>query len=367
VPWLFVIAVAAQAPLPDADAPTTRLDTRIRDLQQEAVRLAGAARTLLNELRALEVDRDLRRAEAQRAQAAFEDGQGALAAATSRLEELDRQRVEQLPGLKSQLVELYKRGRLGYATLLFAADDPRDFGRTSRVVAAMAHLGRQRIEQHRQLVEAVRRERTEIEVRTADLGRQQAEAARLRAAAERAVAAHAARIAAIDRRRDLAAQYAGELQVARQALLERLAAGGSATTAGLVPIVPFRGSLEWPVAGRLSGRFGESSNRLGGTAVRNGVEVAADEGRPVRAVHGGTVVHAGPFAGLGTLVIVDHGTDDYSLYGYLGTLAVAAGQAVDGGDPVGTVGPSPAGPPALYFELRIDGRSVDPVQWLEPR
>jgi septal ring factor EnvC (AmiA/AmiB activator) len=66
-------------------------------------------------------------------------------------------------------------------------------------------------------------------------------------------------------------------------------------------------------------------------------------------------------------VIVDHGNDHYSLYGYLGAMTVTVGQAVEAGAEVGAVGPSPAGPSALYFELRVDGRSVDPVQWLKPR
>jgi septal ring factor EnvC (AmiA/AmiB activator) len=134
-----------------------------------------------------------------------------------------------------------------------------------------------------------------------------------------------------------------------------------------VPLAPFRGALEWPVEGRVVGGFHDTANRLGGSAVRNGIEISADEGRPVRAVHGGTVVHADAFPGFGMLVIVDHGGDDYSLYGYLSSMAVAVGKAVGAGDELGQVGASPAGPAALYFEMRIDGRSVDPVQWLKPR
>jgi septal ring factor EnvC (AmiA/AmiB activator) len=134
-----------------------------------------------------------------------------------------------------------------------------------------------------------------------------------------------------------------------------------------VPLGPFRGALEWPVDGRLTGRFGDTANRLGGSAVRNGIEIAAPDGAPVRAVHGGTVVHADTFAGLGLLVILDHGSDDYSLYGYLGGKSVDVGQVVTSGAELGHVGPAPAGPTALYFEMRIDGRSVDPVQWLQSR
>ena len=134
-----------------------------------------------------------------------------------------------------------------------------------------------------------------------------------------------------------------------------------------VPLRPFQGALDWPVQGRIAGFFGQASNRLGGGAVRNGVEIAAEEDAPVRAVHGGTVGFAGPFTGFGTLVILDHGSNAYSLYGYLASTSLQQGQTVETGAEVGRVGLAPAGPPTLYFEMRIDGRSVNPVQWLKPR
>jgi septal ring factor EnvC (AmiA/AmiB activator) len=101
--------------------------------------------------------------------------------------------------------------------------------------------------------------------------------------------------------------------------------------------------------------------------VRNGIEIGADEDAPVRAVHGGSVGFAGPFTGFGTLVILDHGSNGYSLYGYLSSTSLQQGDTVETGAEVGRVGLAPAGPPTLYFEMRIDGRSVNPVQWLKPR
>ena len=71
--------------------------------------------------------------------------------------------------------------------------------------------------------------------------------------------------------------------------------------------------------------------------------------------------------GFGNLVIVDHGANTYSLYGYLSSITAARGTAVEASSEVGRVGTAPAGPAALYLEIRIDGRSVDPVQWLKPR
>ena len=160
----------------------------------------------------------------------------------------------------------------------------------------------------------------------------------------------------------------GELQIARDSLLQQLTtpdAGGRGAPS--VPLAPFQGALAWPAEGRLTGRFGQATNRLGGSVARNGIEIAAPQGMPVHAVHPGTVIHADAFTGFGTLVIVDHGSNHFTLYGYLEGVKVTAGQAVDANTEVGTVGMAPGGPAALYFEIRIDGRAVDPVQWLKPR
>ena len=96
------------------------------------------------------------------------------------------------------------------------------------------------------------------------------------------------------------------------------------------------------------------------------MEIGVAEGQPVRSVHEGTVAFADQFEGYGNLVIVDHGARAYSLYGYLGA---ARGQP----RPAprrrrrrsGPAGRNPAGNPALYFELRVDGTAVDPLQWLK--
>ena len=87
-------------------------------------------------------------------------------------------------------------------------------------------------------------------------------------------------------------------------------------------------------------------------------------GAGARAVHEGIVAFAAPFAGFGVLVIVDHGASAFTLYGHLSEATVAAGAVVKAGEVVGRVGLAPAGDAALYFEVRIDGRPVDPVEWL---
>jgi septal ring factor EnvC (AmiA/AmiB activator) len=340
----------------------------MRALQREADRLAGEARTLVGDLRRLEIQRDLAIARAGEADAAVAAAEADLKAVSDRLAALEQQRVAALPDLRGRFVEMYKRGRGSYARMLASVRDLREFGRATRAVSALSHINQRRIESHRRTVESLRKERASAQQKTTVVQGRKVEATRARAAAERAVTARAAFIAEIDRRRDLNAQLAGELLVAQQKLdgaVKSIAAGQPADPVP-IPLAPFRGALEWPVVGHVTGRFGQSS-QASVAGVRNGIEVGAPEGTPVRAVHPGVVGYADSFSGYGTLVILDHGANHYSLYGYLSSANVERGNRVEAGDELGRVGTAPAGASALYFEVRVDGRSVDPVQWLKRR
>ena len=349
------------------DAMSRRVNDRVRVLQAEADRLALQVRTLLGDLRQLELQRDIAAEEEKTAAVAAAQAQRGLEQSTARLNTLEQQRVSQLPDLKTRLVDIYKRGRGGYARMAFDVRGLREFARALRAVAALTTINEERIAEHRRTIADLQQQRDAMEQRTRELDQAAQEAERARFAAQRAVAARESLIREIDQRRDLNAQLAGELGVAAQRLQQQLAslAAGRSAEAVAVPIASFRGALDWPAAGRVTAPFGAPA-RPGGAA-RNGIEIGAPEGTPVTAVHPGTVDYADAFSGFGNLVILDHGSNYYSLYGYLGAIEVMRGQRVDAGTELGRVGTAPAGPATLYFELRVDGRSVDPIQWLKPR
>jgi septal ring factor EnvC (AmiA/AmiB activator) len=348
------------------EALARRAADRLQTLHQEADRLAAEARTLLGDLRRLELERQIKAEE-------FRQADADVAAVAHELASLDRevQRLEQeeqaaRPELQARLVELYKLGSGRYVRLLLSTSNARDVGQASRMVAAVAKRDRDRIATHKRRLEAIRASRAALEERSKRLAVLRASAERAQTAAARAVQDRNALIRQIDQRRDLNAQLAGELQSAQQKLqltLKNVPGGGSAEAVHL-PLGPFRGDLEWPVAGVVRQRFASSSV---GAGPSNGLEIAAVEGLPVQAVHDGTVAFADTFAGYGRLVIVDHGAQNFSLYGHLLEIAVARGARVERGEVVGSVGSSFAGAAGLYFELRIDGRPVDPVQWLRKR
>lgn len=359
----LALLVAQAQPPTDTRGLAQQADRRIRQLQAEADRLAGQTRTLLNDLSALEVQRAIKIEEVKKTEAELSTVNTAFQKVADRVAALEAQRLADTPGIKERLTEIYKRGRGGYVRLLLATD-LQALGRMSRGVAAVARLDRARFDAHRRIIGAERDALAEIEARKKAVAAAQAEAGKARQALDAAVAAQNRRIDELDRRRDLAAQYVGELQDAQAALQQRVTNLGTDAPPSL-PIAPFRGALDSPVPGRVLSRFGRGpGGRFGTAIVRNGIEIAATDGQDVRAVHGGTVAFAAPFTGFGTLVIVDHGDGAFTLYGHLAEATVAQGVRVARGGVVGRAGRSPAGVQAVYFELRIDGRPVDPVQWL---
>lgn len=363
-----LLALAGSAPRAQQDAPSRtetlsrRAAERLRALHDEADRLAREERTLLGDLRKLEVERSIRATELDRARDEVKAATAEVAALDQQVGALTAQTQAALPDLRARLITLYKLGRGQYARLLLSASDLRQFGQAVRLVSALAEQDRVRIAEHQRRLASLQQARTAAAARQAQLQQAQAAAQTAQAAADRAIAAHAAMVEDIDSKRDVNAQFASELEAAQLKLQESVA--GLASASPTLPIAPFRGELDWPSAGTVRQRFGAAA---AGRPPLRGIEIAGPPGSPIRAVHDGTVAFADVFNGYGRLVILDHGNQTFTLYGNLDELIVEKGEHVSLGASVGTAASAEPGTAVLYFELRIDGRAVDPLQWLAKR
>jgi septal ring factor EnvC (AmiA/AmiB activator) len=361
---IAIVAVTAQQPSDRVrtEALARRAGERLQALQREADRLASQESTLLTDLRKLEVERQLKAEELKQLDADAARVGAELAQTTTRIEALEQSAAIERPKLSARLVEIYKLGQARYLRVLLSTPDLKRIGQASRTVAAMAQLDRDRVASHQRTIAALKSERATLQEREQALTTVRTAAQKAQAALQRAAQARDDLIRDIDRRRDLNAQLAGELQAAQQKLqlaLRDLSSGAPPADVATLPIAPFRGDLDWPVRGDVRRRFSPG--------VSKGIEIAAAEGEDAVAVHDGLVAFAGTFSGFGNLVILDHGSQTFSLYGDLLDISVKKGERVDRGQTLGSVGPTAAGAAGLYFELRIDGQPVDPLQWLKRR
>ncbi len=122
-----------------------------------------------------------------------------------------------------------------------------------------------------------------------------------------------------------------------------------------------KGKLPLPVRGKLSSMLDKSSET--DTSLK-GVLINAREGDEVRAVTDGQIAYAGILKGYGLLLIVQHNKNFMSLYAFNQSLLKHKGDKVEAGDVIATVGQSGGrDKPGLYFEIRQDGKPVDPLLW----
>jgi septal ring factor EnvC (AmiA/AmiB activator) len=168
---------------------------------------------------------------------------------------------------------------------------------------------------------------------------------------------------------ELYAQYLGELEAAQngvEAALVKLEQAPATPQSASADPLTLRGKLPPPAAGRVVARFGEQDPRYQLKKFQRGIVIRVVENAPVLAVAGGTVVHAGPFRGYQDLVVLDHGKGLYTVYGHLEKVTVQKGQWVAAGATLGqsTYQPEDEGFD-VYFEIRVNGKPEDPLQWLE--
>jgi murein hydrolase activator len=125
-----------------------------------------------------------------------------------------------------------------------------------------------------------------------------------------------------------------------------------------------KGKLRLPVRGELVNRF-NSPRQEGGIKWR-GLFIRSRNGNEVKAIAGGQVVFADWLRGFGNLMILDHGNNYMSLYGYNETIYKRVGERVRSGDTIATVGNSGGNrETGLYFELRHQGTPFDPLTWVK--
>lgn len=362
--WVTAGRVASQAPPPPghAEALAARARARLEALHAEAERLALEERTLLRQLRQLELARQMAAEERNAADADVAATGAAVEATDIEIRRLEQDRDREGPVLASRLVDLYKLGKGRYARLLLSTANVARIGQASRTVAALAARDQAVLGAFHARLAALARARAALLAQRREWESKHRKAVAAEAAATQAIAAKNALVAEIDRERDLTARLAGEMDSAKlklEAAVET-ASGSAGGRFARLPIGPFKGVLPWPIthAERPSSDWRPAPGR-------SGIAIGAPEGTPVQAVHDGTVTFAGSFEGFGNLVIVDHGDRTFTLYGDLTEMAVGRGMHVDRGAPIGRSGAPPVGEAGLYFELRVDGRPVDPVEWLE--
>ncbi|MCC7257652.1 MAG: peptidoglycan DD-metalloendopeptidase family protein [Gammaproteobacteria bacterium] len=372
---LLASATAAAAGRTQTERELAAVQERIRSLQQEISRDAARKPTAGKALKQAEVAESEARAQLREVRRQLAQGRERERELRAEIARTETDLAGQRGMLERQLRLAWVTGREEWLRLALTQQDPVAL---SRRVVYYGYVTRERsvlMEQVRNRLATLAATAAELErelAALADLGRRQ-EARVREVSAARQARARAVRTLA----RDLGSRQQKLTRLRREArslqdLMTRLARESrpaprrpaEAPRPGSGPALPAgREIRELPLHGRTVASFGQP--RADGLLRWDGLVLAAPAGTEVRAVRAGRVVYADWLPGMGQLLVVDHGGGYMSLYGHNQELLKAAGQDVRQGEAIARVGDSGGqGSPGLYFEVRRNGKPVDPRGWV---
>ena len=377
------------ADLGDKEHALQQTQKRLKEERAKAADARKREAGLLAELEAID-----RRLSEKRKQVALLDGriqrsQAEVSELQRDIVRLESQRAGQEDALAQRLRTMYRLQVQGGALpVLLSGDDPVAQAIRLRHLATLATVDARMIREYRVTSEGLADRKDRLEVRRKEMAALRGEAETERAEADREAGKRRAILARVKDERVYHDRMVGELSEATRRLeafvrdlqeRRRVAripppaskppkAAPSESTPG-VGLGAMRGRLVWPAEGRVVEEYGTRVNpRFGTKTFRNGIDIDAGEGSNVHAVFPGHVLYTGWFRGYGNLIIVDHGSEYYTLYAHVADMKVAEGDDVKQGQVIGTVGDTGSlQGPRLYFEVRYQGKPQDPAQWLRPR
>ena len=351
-----------------------RVRDRIRGLEQQNKQNLDRRGELNRQLRAAETAASLTRRGLNATRRQLAEAERRLATLNQKLAatraDLDKQRT----ALAGQLRLAHITGGSERVRALFSQQDPAELGRRLTWLAYLARSRGELLGSIQASLDALEQDRLAVAAQRTTLAALEAQRRTQLDELDSSRRERASVVASLDvevkgQKRQLArarTEAAGLERVLRE--LERAAARAQRErpVPDKTPAVPAPGKPlgkgRWPVTGQMLADFGQA--RAGGKMRWDGVLIAAPAGTEVRAIRPGQVVYADWLPGLGLLLVLDHGGGYLSLYGHNQDLTRQVGDRLADGDVFAHVGDTGGqARPALYFEVRRNGRPMNPRQW----
>jgi septal ring factor EnvC (AmiA/AmiB activator) len=333
-------------------------EKRERTVLSQLDRIAVKKRLLRSEWNLLQVQLAQTRADRDTVGKSIPEMQNALAA--------DRGRLARV------LAALYKHGRFGVVRYALEARDLRAFVDQVRALEIVAASQDRVIADFTTRLTELGRADQELREKEAEIAALTEQSAAKRTELEAEERKDKAFVAQIKTNQKTYEQTIGELsQRARELekLLQDLESRPHPTAFPGLPFAETKGTLDWPVNGRITQGYGLQMGSFNTKTENNGIEIAPPPNDlTIKAIHAGKVVYADFFPSYGNLLILEHGGGYHSLYGHCAEFLVHNGDVVGPGTPLAVAGDTASlSGVSLYFEIRYQTKPVDPLLWLRRR
>ena len=343
-----------------------RLQKNIKDLDKKKM-------SILSQLDQIGLEKKLIQNDIQRYTLQMEKANTELLAVQKKIPPLKAQLEREKESVAQILVTLYKFGDMSYLDFLFRAADVTDLMSESKHLSLLAQYQEDIILSFMQILDEINEAEEQIEVKKREIADLLSHSQTKKKDLDNQERKNRAFIQNINQDKKTHLKTLEELKVRAeqlQKLINRLIKEKSSLPFTVFPLYESKGSLPWPVPGKVVTTFGIEQHPTFKTVTQNnGIEISADKNSSVLAIHPGKVVYADYFQGFyGNLIIVDHGLAYYSMYGHCSDFKVQKGDIVTAGQPIAIVGNTGSlKGTALYFQINFKTEPLNPLQWLRGR
>jgi septal ring factor EnvC (AmiA/AmiB activator) len=299
-------------------------------------------------------------------------------------EEANRKKLE----IEHRLASLYKAGELGALRMFFSAESFPQMAENIRYMRSILDNDKKIFAEYDQKIVELRKLKVDLERDAAKKSRIKEGIAVKKLEIEQEKGKKAAYLVKVRQDRKSYEKSLKELQAnaARlQTMMERLEAlsrrklssrhekpGGRLKPLAELPPVPDRGfatqkgRMSLPVRGEIVETYGKHKHPdFNSYTFSKGLSISAGAGSDIRAIYDGSVIFSDYFKGYGNMIIIDHGGGYFSLYAHAARILKKVGADVARNETVATVGDTDSSRgPMLYFEIRHQGKPVDPAGWV---
>jgi len=387
---LFLIAALRAQPLPflnpDTTAPATtetlsvqQLDQQIQqneaqleetkqrlaEIENQLADLTGRERAGLARLASLEEQIGLTRSYLARLRNQAAARSREIAQVARQIEQTSAEAASRKEALSRRLIAIYKYGQLNPLAALLSTRSVPEVYRKMLYLRWVVRADQRLAAELTQLNLDLALQRSRLIAAQAELERLQREQLDQQAKLNLAIGAESALLKKIRSEKETGQALQRQLSEST-GRLQNLLAGLQRRKENALPQAASefetgKGDLPWPLRGKVIAAFGSQVHPRYKTKTSNlGIDIKAGPSAVVRAVAAGRVAYADQFMGYGNLVIVDHGGGFYTLYANLTEMSAQVGSEVTAGTQVGVVADY------LHFEIRRDGKAVNPIDWLKP-
>lgn len=359
----------------DEKADMQKLQKDIADLQKELKKVQGARTNVQQELQKNETQMSDLQKKVEKIQQEINSQDKQIEDLNKERSDLEKARAKQQAQAAEQVRAAYQLGQQPQFKVFLNQESPERISRMMKYHSYFMAAHAEKMKKYLETIAQLNELEPQIAQKTAELNVIKEELSKQQASLQEAQAQRKQTLAKINTtisNKDKALQDMLEDRRQLQALLQKVARATNSLAAApsYVPLPNAgekfsgrKGRLPWPTQGRITHGFG--SSQVEGQLQWNGVLIDANAGQPVQAVHYGRVVFADYFRGQGLLVIIDHGEGYLSLYAHNQHLHKKAGDAVKAGETIASVGNTGGqNESGLYFEIRYQGKAINPADWL---